>query len=109
MSANYEPNPPTRKPGGFPKTTTFPEGWVMDELMEYYNGAETTTQDAVTGQPVLDPAEAVPVPATGRTNGKTHHKTEREASASEAAGEESPFTRKLEPFPSSVDLRGSWL
>ena len=101
MSANFEPNPPSRKPGGFPKTNTMPEGWVMDELMEFYNGA--AAQDAVTGLPVLEPTEAVPVPATGRSNGQAHH------DAVESAAEESPFARKLEPFPSKVDLRGTLL
>jgi len=99
MSTTFEPNPPTRKPGGFPKTTTFPEGWVMDEMTT--NSA--ASRDAVTGQFVLDAAEAAPVPATGRTNGKSHH-VEMEPPA-----EESPFARQLEPFPSQVDLRGSWL
>lgn len=98
MSTTFEPNPPTRKPGGFPKTTTFPEGWVMDEI----TANSAASRDAVTGEPVFD-ALAAPVPATGRTNGKVHPEE------SESAAEESPFARQLEPFPSQVDLRGSWL
>lgn len=102
MSANFEPNPPSRKPGGFPKTTTMPEGWVMDELMEYYNGGESASQDGVNDQAGLE-ARSVPVPTTGRPNGKVHHEE------AETAAEESPFARKLEPFPSKVDLRGTLL
>lgn len=96
MSTTREPNPPSRKDEDFPKTTTMPEGWVMDELMEVYN------PDAAETKPV-EPAQAY-VPTTGGRNGKTH-----EAAFDAPSGEETLFSRRLDPFPTPGEQHGMWL
>ena len=111
MTTYSEPNPPSRKSGDFPNTNTIPDGWVMDELMETYNTTGSVNdRGTVSAQPVMEPKEAVPVPATGylngRSNGKAHHQEPSEQTGSPT---ESPFARQLNPFPSGADLTGMWL
>ncbi len=109
MSTSKEPNPPSRKEEDFPKTTTIPDGWIMDALMEVYNSSGS----------VSDPSGAaleqntMPVPATGTTFGKVNGKSypvdpdcRQEITINET---ESLFTRRLDPFPSAWDLSGMWL
>ncbi len=105
---SHEPNPPSRKEEDFPKTNTFPDGWIMDALMEVYNRNGSVSDRGV----ALSDDEPIPVPATGLTcekvNGKTHP-VELTSQAGPAAGSDGLFTRRLEPFPSATDLTGMWL
>jgi hypothetical protein len=92
MSPKTEPNPPSRKDEDFPKTTTIPSGWVMEELMEVYNRNGS----------VADRGVSIPVPATGaasHSNGKTHAADETPTRA-----EEELFSRRLEPFVGANDM-----
>jgi hypothetical protein len=116
MTNSYEPKPPSRREEDFPKTTTIPDGWVTDALMEAYNGQDAVPQrDA---RPL--PQQIIAVPATGGVNGKSNghssvhnngHINGRAQQASEPG--ETPaadlFTRRLEPFPSPGDAFGMWL
>ncbi len=99
---SHEPNPPSRKEEDFPKTSTIPDGWVMDAIMEYYNGASTARRDAV----------SIPVPDTGsapRLNGKSHPVETVSMPAPTEEDCDKLFTRRLDPFPSDWDLTGMWL
>ncbi len=103
MSTSPQPNPPSRRGEDFPKTNTIPDGWVMDELMEYYNG---------TGAAEGRETESIPVPDTGafepKINGRSHPvETLMQPDPTEDC--EKLFTRRLEPFPSGWDLTGMWL
>ena len=100
-----QPNPPSRKEEDFPKTNTIPDGWVMDALMEAYNGSGSVYERGVT---TLDES-SIPVPATGSSNGKVNgnaHLSEQETPSREG---DSLFSRRLEPFPSASDLSGMGL
>jgi hypothetical protein len=103
MSAFFEPNPPSRKEEDFPKTNTMPDGWIMDALMETYNGRGSVADRGV----ALDSQEqTTPVPTTGgngKVNGKSHP---IEAETPDEAENEHLFTRRLDPFPSASDLTG---
>jgi hypothetical protein len=79
MSNILDPNPPARREEEFPKTTTIPEGWVTDALMESYNH---------TG----------PVEGDAADNG-TRPTTEVD---------ESLFTRRLDPFPKPNTIPNGW-
>jgi len=81
MSKSFEPNPPSRKPGGFPKTTTVPEGWVVDDSAAFSSNGTTQHE-----HPVVD-----------------------EMTSGETVEDENLFTRRLEPFPTKADTHGSWL
>lgn len=81
MSKKQEPNPPARRDEEFPKTTTIPEGWDTDALMESYNH---------TG----------PAPANG--NGADN------GSRPSATVDEHLFTRRLEPFPKPNTIPTGW-
>lgn len=112
MSANYEPNPPSRREGDFPKTTTIPDGWVTDALMEAYNGKAAVPQRDQ--RPLPD--QVVVMPDTGRANGHANGHTNgrvngRANGHSSGAGEEDAelFKRRLDPFPSPGDAFGMWL
>jgi hypothetical protein len=108
MTRNNEPNPPSRREEDFPKTTTIPDGWVTDALMEAYNGQHAAPQSA---SPQV-PQQTVTVQATSPTNGKTNGKTNGRAhDAAEMGEDQSPdlFTRRLDPFPSPGDSFGMWL
>ncbi len=105
MSTTKDPNPPSRKDEDFPKTNTFPDGWVMDALMERYNAAGSVYDRGAT---VLEP-DNIPVPATGtagKVNGKSHPVEPAARPAPAAVETENLFTRRLEPFPSAADLTG---
>lgn len=82
MSYNLDPNPHARRDEEFPKTTTIPEGWVTDALMESYNH---------TG-PVSTEAE-------GTTNNGTRPVAEVD---------ESLFSRRLDPFPKPNTIPNGW-
>jgi hypothetical protein len=101
MSTSKDPNPPSRKEEDFPKTTTLPDGWVMDSLMEVYNRTGSTYDRGV--------EQPMPVPMTGAACPKTNGKAHDEAASMPSAESESLFTRRLEPFPSAADLTGMWL
>ena len=110
MSAQFEPNPPSRRHEDFPKTTTIPEGWMTDGIMATYN-TEGPVYDP--GDPPA-PAETQPLPAptTAKTaeaprNGRTRESTSPAQPA--AFDGESPFHRQLNPFPSEQALIGMWL
>jgi hypothetical protein len=108
MFQKQEPNPPARREEDFPKTTTIPDGWVTDALMEAYNGQAAVPQRDT--RPL--PQQEISVPATGGTNGKTNgHTNGRARHASEPGEENAPdlFTRRLDPFPSPGDSFGMWL
>src|SRR5512133_290299 len=94
MSKNSEPNPSTRRSEDFPKTTTMPDGWSMDALMDAYNGCGERA-DHIRAEELMEP---VPVPTTGGPNGKARPQT---------AETEELFNRRLEPFAS--DNTGMWL
>ena len=98
MTTTKEPNPPSRKEEDFPKTTTIPEGWIMDDLMEAYNGERGVT--------ILNQA---PVPTTGIAPGKTYPVETDPAPETTTQENESLFSHRLEPFPSAWDLSGMWL
>lgn len=89
MSANFEPNPPSRKEEDFPKTNTIPSGWVMEELMDVYNRNGS----------VADRGVSLPVPTTGQSNGRAHAEAE-----SPTQVEEELFGRRLDPFPAAADM-----
>ena len=109
MSTSKEPNPPSRREEDFPKTNTIPDGWVMDALMEVYNGSGSVYDRGVT---ILD-QRSTPVPATGTVNGKVNgksHPVEPVSARETSDGDnDSLFSRRLEPFPSAWDLSGMWL
>lgn len=112
MSTPVEPNPPSRRHEDFPKTTTVPEGWMTDDIMASYN-AEGSMYDP--GQPARPETQPVPVPTTGKVNGKQqpaphNGRSHEPASTQRAAFDgESPFHRQLNPFPSDQDLTGAYL
>ena len=102
MSKNSEPNPSTRRHEDFPKTTTMPDGWSMDALMEAYNGCGERA-DHIRAEERMNP---VPVPATGgHTNGKA--KTQPADTSMQKPEPEDLFNRRLEPFTS--DNTGMYL
>ncbi len=82
MNTSTEPNPPSRREEDFPKTNTFPEGWIMDELMGKYNPSEP------------------PMPQTGN-NG-------HESRPVPQVDDESLFTRRLDPFPKPNTIPTGW-
>lgn len=108
MTTNRDTNPPSRRDEDFPKTSTIPEGWVMDALMEKYNQPREAADRGT------DP---IPVPATGymngkangKVNGKANGKANGAAHVEEQAEEEGLFTRRLNPNPSAWDLTGMYL
>lgn len=105
MSTPKEPNPPSRKEEDFPKTTTIPDGWVMEALMEVYNGAGTVYDRGVS----LMDQHNIPVPATGTAVGKSHPVMSDPAEENAAPDNDNLFNRRLEPFPSGWDLSGMFL
>lgn len=90
MSPKTEPNPPSRKDEDFPKTNTIPGGWVMEELMDYYNTAPSNGKAKPAAQ------EDLPVPTTGKT-------------AADSASQEELFSRRLDPFPAPGEQYGMYL
>jgi hypothetical protein len=88
MSANYEPNPPSRREEDFPKTNTIPNGWVTDALMEKYNPTE-------------------PVPATGKDRSNGRHPEENTRPAP-VVNDEGLFARRLDPFPAPNTIPSGW-
>lgn len=115
MSKQTEPTPPARQSEDFPKTTTIPDGWVTDCLMDKYNHAAPTE---ASDRPAARVENVIPVPATGRTNtpvngkanGKTNGKTvHMEPQADPGDETESLFLRRLDPFPSAWDTNGMGL
>jgi hypothetical protein len=79
MSNIQDPNPPARRDEEFPKTTTIPEGWVIDALMASYN--ETGPANDSNGNHGTRPSVEV---------------------------DESLFTRRLDPFPKPNTIPGGW-
>jgi hypothetical protein len=78
MSTNLDPNPPARRDEGFPKTTTIPEGWVTDAMMQSYNESGPATPEGDTGtRPVADVDESL-------------------------------FARRLDPFPKPNTIPNGW-
>lgn len=112
MSTTAQPNPPSRKDEDFPKTNTIPEGWVTDAMMDFYN------REVAPAVAASDPL-AVPTPAAARKNGHNHPTSSGEktqvdtdtAEPAQSAAQEhaSPFTRRLDPFPSTWGLTGAYL
>jgi hypothetical protein len=82
MSNNTDPNPPARRDEEFPKTTTIPEGWVTDALMESNNN---------TGPVAID--------GSGSTDNGTRPAVEVD---------ESLFARRLDPFPKPNTIPNGW-
>ena len=80
MSTKYDPNPPSRRDESFPKTTTIPEGWVSDAIMESYNH---------TG------------PAANGHNGNGAERPTVDV-------DESLFSRRLDPFPKPNTIPNGW-
>ena len=80
MSKNMDPNPPARRDEEFPKTTTIPEGWVTDAMMESYN-------------------QTGPVSPNGDGNNGTRPVVDVD---------ESLFTRRLDPFPKPNTIPNGW-
>jgi hypothetical protein len=88
MSASYEPNPPSRKEEDFPKTTTIPEGWSHDALMETYNSTGAPTDN-------------------GSSNGKARS-DEANTRPNPVVEDESLFQRRLDPFPKPNTIPTGW-
>jgi hypothetical protein len=110
MFKNQEPNPPARREEDFPKTTTIPDGWVTDALMEAYNGQNAIPQPDT--RPFPQQTVTVPDTGNGTGNGRSNgHTNGRSQPAAELGEETSPdlFTRRLDPFPSPGDSFGMWL
>ncbi len=109
MSTFPQPNPPSRRGEDFPKTNTIPDGWVMHELMEYYNGTGAADGREEAEQ---DPS-GIPVPDTGtfkpKLNGRSHPVESVSLPAPTEEDCDKLFTRRLEPFPSDWDMTGMWL
>jgi hypothetical protein len=107
VSKTKDPNPPSRKNEDFPKTNTFPDGWVMDSIMERYNSAGSVYDR---GETDLN-ENNVPVPATGTSVGKVNGKSHpvEQAPAHEPEEAENLFNRRLEPFLSTQDVSRMWL
>ena len=117
MTTPIEPNPPSRRHEDFPKTTTVPEGWMTDDIMAAYN-PEGSVYDP--GEPARADTRPIPVPTTGKVNGKqqdaSHNGRSHETAPAQpqhsqraAFDGESPFSRQLNPFPSDQDLTGTYL
>jgi hypothetical protein len=104
-----EPNPPSRKEEDFPKTTTIPDGWIMDALMEVYNSSVTAPEPRA----AVHEQHSTPVPATGKVNGKVNGKARPVETGTQPepaeAKTEGLFSRRLDPFPSARDQSGMWL
>jgi hypothetical protein len=78
MTAIMDPNPPSRRDEDFPKTTTIPEGWMTETLV---NGTEGQAKSA-------DPADNTrPTPVVD---------------------DETLFTRRLDPFPKPNTIPNGW-
>lgn len=109
MSSNSrEPNPPSRKEEDFPKTTTIPDGWVMDALTEVYNSTGTVYDRGVSLQDQHNPVPATGT-AAGKLNGKSHSIEPAPSQENAAPDNDNLFSRRLEPFPSAWDLSGMFL
>jgi hypothetical protein len=99
--STYEPNPPARREEDFPKTTTIPEGWMTDTLMEVYN-SPSGAYDPQAGEGKSNGK------VNGRSNGKASDRP-APAQANTSEAQESPFARQLEPFPTTPDLTSMYL
>lgn len=101
MFPSLEPNPPSRKPGDFPKTNTIPEGWMVDPFVTLYALTFSAYHSGAPRQENWD------LPMTGaasfRPNGKAHAMEPDDCPAA-APDTDDLFTRRLEPFPSAWDL-----
>jgi hypothetical protein len=82
MAKNYDPNPPSRRDESFPKTTTIPEGWVSDAIMESYNHTGPSS------------------------NGHGEHGKGIERPT--VTVDENLFSRRLEPFPKPNTIPNGW-
>jgi hypothetical protein len=74
----FDPNPPSRKEEDFPKTTTVPEGWIVEALTD------------------------APVPNTGGTAPEDNLRPVPQVE------DESLFTRRLDPFPQPNTIPSGW-
>ena len=76
----FGPNPPSRKEEDFPKTTTIPEGWIIEEIMQNPSGSpddsSSQAEDNTRPAPVVD--------------------------------DESLFNRRLDPFPKPNTIPAGW-
>lgn len=103
MFKKSEPNPSVRRSEDFPKTTTMPDGWSMDALMETYNGCGERA-DNIRAEERMEP---IPVPATGAAHMNGKAKTQPAETSLQTPEPEDLFNRRLEPFAS--DNTGMWL
>ena len=78
MSTVNEPNPPSRKKESFPKTTTIPEGWDSEPLMD----------------------------STSQTAGKNGRAQNRLRPTPQV--DEELFSRRLDPFPKPNTIPNGW-
>lgn len=99
--AATEPNPPTRKDEAFPKTTTIPNGWDTDAIMERYNPSYH--------MPAARPTN------NGHRNGKVNGKVNGKANGSANGNahtapqdDETLFTRRLDPNPAPNTVPNGW-
>lgn len=96
-----EPNPPSRRDEAFPQTTTIPNGWDTDAIMERYNptyplpGTEPTNNGQRNGK------------VNGKVNGKANGSANGTAQAA-PQGDENLFTRRLDPNPAPNTVPTGW-
>jgi hypothetical protein len=94
MTGKNDPNPPSRRDEDFPKTTTIPEGWMTDDLMDYYNRPPAPASDNG-----ADPSQK-----TARADGQNSENTR----PIPVVDDESLFTRRLDPFPKPNTIPTGW-
>jgi hypothetical protein len=97
-----EPNPPSRRDEDFPKTTTVPEQWVTDALMDAYNPPAKPSKDA-------PPSDAQNQQRAQGCEAARAEFVTTSRPVVEPVTEESPFARRLDPFPTRADQHGAWL
>jgi hypothetical protein len=93
MTGKTDPNPPSRRAEDFPKTTTIPEGWITEELMDYYNRPAPEAPNGKT-----------PSEASANGNGSSVENTR----PTPVVDDETLFTRRLDPFPKPNTIPTGW-